>query len=62
MFTTETVNGALFLKWRGITRFIWMPRKGNGPAFAAAGGILVLGLFGYCAVFAPLVPNRRRSA
>ena len=49
----ERVQGVLFVKVNGITRFIYMPRIGRESAFRYRAGILVIGILGWCVVFSP---------
>lgn len=58
-FTFENIDGVRFLKLNGVTRFIWMPKRGWQSAICYQPGILVVGLLGWCAVFAPFTPEAR---
>lgn len=53
MVSSESVDGVRFVKWNGITRFIWMPRRGRESGWNYQRGILVIGLLGWCVVLAP---------
>lgn len=54
--TAENYNGVRFFKANGVTRVIWMPRRGLKSTIHYKNGILVVGLCGFCMVFAPFRP------